>query len=486
MKKLLILAFFSSLLFSCGKKEIEKTIIAGKLHNDYKGPIELVSDKPYDYGWQDSAAVSGEVDENGVFNLSLQIEEPGLYQLNFGNSHLIWGVFLIPGDSLHIDIYDEKDNIFNGSGKIVKGNRFFEMFMRTFGDRDETFYQYAFNPESAKAFQYLDSINNAKMELLNQINKDAIPQIVQDYVYDYIRFSDAETKIYHVLLGKFWNRFPSDITNVDSILSFTDDKSYLEPKYPGSYAYLSYISRYSNLLGSKLRESDTSLKSLDYKEYYKVFLDLLNEELEGTAREVAIYDNLQSQTDWIDTPEQLEMIQGWLKKFKDNKWDKYLTKLLEDKINARLPFMPGKPAPDFTLPDTSGKMVSLKDFRGKIVYIDFWGTWCGPCIGEIPHLKEIEKKFHDNEDIVFLSIALDNDVEAWKKFIAAKELGGIQLFAEGAFGNKTPQDYAISGVPTFMLIDKEGKFISSSAERPSNPKLLEKLNEILGITKKID
>lgn len=136
-------------------------------------------------------------------------------------------------------------------------------------------------------------------------------------------------------------------------------------------------------------------------------------------------------------------------------------------------FRPGADAINFTYPDAFGKLVSLSDFKGKVVLVDVWATWCGPCVKEIPYLKALEKEFH-NKDVVFLSVSIDEkkDEGKWKKFIVDSELGGIQLLAGGG-GTLISKAYHISGIPRFMLFDKNGKIIEIDAARPSDPKLKE-------------
>lgn len=143
-------------------------------------------------------------------------------------------------------------------------------------------------------------------------------------------------------------------------------------------------------------------------------------------------------------------------------------------------FKTGQEAINFSYPDVSGKIVSLSDFKGKLVLVDVWATWCGPCIKEIPYLKALEKAFHD-KDVAFLSVSVDQqkDLEKWKKFIADEQLGGIQLFAGG--GNTVISTaYKITGIPRFMLFDKKGNIIEVDSPRPSDPKLKEILNKYVG------
>lgn len=137
----------------------------------------------------------------------------------------------------------------------------------------------------------------------------------------------------------------------------------------------------------------------------------------------------------------------------------------------------GEAAIDFTYPDIDGNMVSLSDFKGKCVYVDVWATWCGPCKAEIPYLKELEKSFH-GKDIVFLSVSVDDNKEAWEKMIKEKELGGVQLFANG-WSTEIMKNYSINGIPRFMLFDKDGNIISLDASRPSNENTSKMLTQSL-------
>ncbi len=131
-------------------------------------------------------------------------------------------------------------------------------------------------------------------------------------------------------------------------------------------------------------------------------------------------------------------------------------------------------AADFTYPDVNGKMVSLSDFKGKVVLVDVWATWCGPCRGEIPHLKKLEEEMH-GKDVVFLGVSVDEakDKQKWLDFIEKEGLKGIQLLASG--WSKITKDYKINGIPRFMVFDCNGNIVSVDAPRPSNPALKEML-----------
>tara|TARA_B110000908_G_scaffold42859_1_gene52169 strand:- start:26 stop:1003 length:978 start_codon:yes stop_codon:yes gene_type:complete len=133
----------------------------------------------------------------------------------------------------------------------------------------------------------------------------------------------------------------------------------------------------------------------------------------------------------------------------------------------------GEAAIDFTYPDKEGNEFSLSTFKGSLVYIDVWATWCGPCKAEIPSLKELEHDYHNN-NITFLSVSVDTDKEAWLNMVAEKQLGGVQLWANG--WSAITKSYAINGIPRFMLFDTDGNVISLNAPRPSSDEIRELLD----------
>ena len=129
---------------------------------------------------------------------------------------------------------------------------------------------------------------------------------------------------------------------------------------------------------------------------------------------------------------------------------------------------------DFSYPNISSEIISLSSFRGRLVYIDVWATWCGPCIAEIPSLERLQKDY-ENKDIVFLSVSVDTDKEAWEKMLTEDQLGGVQLWADG--WSQITKSYAIFGIPRFMLVDKSGELIAVDAPRPSSNEIRSMIDE---------
>ncbi len=161
---------------------------------------------------------------------------------------------------------------------------------------------------------------------------------------------------------------------------------------------------------------------------------------------------------------------------------------IESRVNVSEELKPGTPSPTFVnYENLAGGFSSLSDFRGKYVYIDFWTTWCGPCLKEFPTLKELETEYA-GRNIEFVYISLEapqdhgNDPDearaAWRTFVQERELGGVQLFSDHNFDSEFIKDYKIEFIPRYVLIDPEGNIVSPDAPRPSNPTLIELFDEL--------
>jgi thiol-disulfide isomerase/thioredoxin len=153
---------------------------------------------------------------------------------------------------------------------------------------------------------------------------------------------------------------------------------------------------------------------------------------------------------------------------------------ITEKYSGLIKLTKGQPSPKFVnYENHKGGTTSLDDLKGKYVYVDVWATWCGPCIRQIPFLKEIENKYHD-KNIVFVSMSVDaeNDHEKWKQMVEEKELGGIQLFADNSNKSQFYTDYGIVGIPRFILIDPEGNIVDSGAPPPSSSNLVKLFDEL--------
>ncbi|MGO9015624.1 MAG: peroxiredoxin family protein [Dissulfurispiraceae bacterium] len=135
-------------------------------------------------------------------------------------------------------------------------------------------------------------------------------------------------------------------------------------------------------------------------------------------------------------------------------------------------------APDFTLPDVHGKKVSLSEFKGNVVILNFWATWCGPCKAEMPSLNNLYLEFK-NKRLVVLAISVDPTERPVLSFIADKKLALPVLM------DKTKEvyfdSYAVMGLPTTFIIDKNGVLIQKilGEQDWDSPQMKEKILNLL-------
>jgi thiol-disulfide isomerase/thioredoxin len=112
-----------------------------------------------------------------------------------------------------------------------------------------------------------------------------------------------------------------------------------------------------------------------------------------------------------------------------------------------------KKVPEITLKDTSGKEIKLSSLKGKVVLIDFWASWCGPCRRANKHLKKLYDKYKD-QGLEILSISVDDSKSAWKKAIKDDKTGWLHVIDEINLASS----WNIQFIPTTYLVDKEGNF----------------------------
>ena len=140
----------------------------------------------------------------------------------------------------------------------------------------------------------------------------------------------------------------------------------------------------------------------------------------------------------------------------------------------------GKVAPEFSFPTPDGKnKLGPQDFKGKILVLDFWASWCGPCRAEIPHLKEAYKEY-STKGVAFFSVSIDKDDAAWRKAMKEENMPWAQAQAPKA-GKDVMKQYQFSGIPYILVLDEEGKIVAKNLRGKA---LTDKLEELLSGKKK--
>ena len=197
--------------------------------------------------------------------------------------------------------------------------------------------------------------------------------------------------------------------------------------------------------------------------------DLAKQKLQGRVRY------------WFLAGELRDGIRRGFEAYVDARWQSFeesnpfpeYTETLQAELNKLSMLQPGQPAPDFTLNDLDGQPVSLSQFKGKVVLLDFWASWCSPCIADLGILRKIKERVA-TQPVVFLNISLDANEAAWKQAIAKHEIKGVHVRSE-----QVAQAYNVSGIPRYYLVDPQGLIVEDRLRLFDTDEVVEKINKHL-------
>jgi len=454
MKKLLCIAFAIA-LFGC-KDEVtpDYAIISGKIINKPAGDLTINS-------------------EDGNFKETLTVTADGKFTDTLNTdikSYIIFDgvnpVFINtePGYNLNIT-YDAKnfDNTISISGVGSEINNYLiakakkekelrsksaEIFVQTEADYKTTMLDFKKSQE--------DLLNITKGLPSNFITKEK-----RNLNYSYLNKLNTYER------GHRYFTKNEEFNVSESFLKEVEDLNYSNAEdFKFSNDYKIIVSDYYTNIANKLSENDSITGSMAF---LKTASGIENEIIKNKL----LFDYANFNMSYVDDADMF--YNAYLKLSTNEKNNAIVTKT----YNKLMALTKGKPSPKFiNYENYTGGNLSLEDLKGKFVYVDVWATWCGPCIQQIPYLKEVEEKYR-GKNIEFVSISIDKvtDHEKWKAMINEKQLKGIQLFADKDWNSTFVQEYQIQGIPKFILIDTEGNIVDANAPRPSSEKLIELFNE---------
>lgn len=411
-------------------------------------------------------------DANGVTSVVLADVQPDYATLRCGKMPVL--VYVEPGKSFELSFKEEENNglpVFTGEGAVKNNYLNSQPFHNIQVDYklDESAFVKTLEEQEASLLSYLAA---QKFE----------PQFVE-----------KEKKRIHYLCYSHLPRYP--LSHEISLLNF---ELLLQGK-PASEASYTPSERFYELLEQEIGEEPLLIQVPDYQ---STLIEAINVLAARGAESSQPLLGLKKQLAYIqqhyDDPAILEFtIDHFIMEYvnengigDENEYiDLYMDKVksssrraaFEELCDKWRPVSKGQPSPTFKYLDINGKEVSLEDLKGKYVYIDIWATWCGPCCGEIPHLQKLEHQYA-GRNIHFVSISCDKDKAAWEAKVKKDNMGGIQLHTGGdnTFLD-TYRTLGVTGIPRFILLDKEGKIIDAFMTRPSDPATVATFNALPGL-----
>ncbi|MEP5338128.1 MAG: TlpA disulfide reductase family protein [Algibacter sp.] len=307
---------------------------------------------------------------------------------------------------------------------------------------------------NANYVSYLDSFPNMQKEFAKKERKEL-------HYYNLLtlfRYEATHIRYTKKTDFKVSESFKNQLNEID----FYDIDEY---KIKGSYKKL--VDEYFRTKSSELAEKEGVNK---YLARLTVYGEIPNDEIKNTLLLTAANSDIKLTNNKEE----------YFKAFKAVSTSAENNEKIKEKYESLVKLNKGYPSPIFTdYVNHAGGTTSLSDFKGKYVYIDVWATWCGPCLKEVPALKEVEKQYH-GKNIEFVSISIDVEKAhgKWRKMVTNKELAGVQLLADKNWQSEFIKGYQINGIPRFILIDPNGNIVSPNAPRPSSAELMTLLNQL--------
>jgi thiol-disulfide isomerase/thioredoxin len=196
----------------------------------------------------------------------------------------------------------------------------------------------------------------------------------------------------------------------------------------------------------------------------------------GKVRQIALYLNMRNSLRNCRSFEELHNegngFPAFISALENKDQQAELQRLLESKGTELAKTQIGLPAPLFDAKDSSGKICHIADYNGKVIYIDLWASWCAPCRGETPYLKSLYEKYKGDDRIAFVSVAVQDSPDNWKKAMLEDKPTWTQLLDTDG---QVQSSYVANSIPKFILVDKQFKIVSFDAPPPSDTTNLERL-----------
>lgn len=457
-----------ALLCTIGMHAQEKrTVVRGRFKGDIPKTVSFQTYRSIlDYIEGEHLTMETAPGPDGSFGFSIGTETPLNFHMLRDGDWLFYNKYLGPGDSLYI-VFDKNSTTFEGRCEECIGFQF--AYDRKFNNKDAVAaYQQVWKTLPKYAFaEYMKKRHDDHIRFFDEYFADKeYPALFKrtyiadedlDFAIDMVQFCWRSQYGKNSLLDTSYRAYMKglDFNNPEYFLSHRYGHFLRELPY-GLWSCLetSRGTEYYKKNGLQIRDSIAKSyfkgKAYDYALY-----QILNDRIKGLEASVGEpgFDNFYRHTDTALT------ILG--KGFNDKALYKRTKERLADIKRKNIP------APDFTATDMNGKTVHLSDYKGKVVYIDFWGINCAPCVAELPHIKKMQQKYKDNENLVLLYVCLDNKPYV-EKFIKEKEFDGIHWYDGKSFASDAARKYKISSIPRYVLVNKKGMLVTANAPRPSN------------------
>ncbi|MDQ6479550.1 TlpA disulfide reductase family protein [Dyadobacter sp. LHD-138] len=415
------------------------------------------------------------LDSTGKGVVEVAVKEPFFAFINNGKN-IAAGILILPGQNFQIRSDEAGTKLslrFEGDGAAV--NQVYYEMQQVSSVFNKWNGSYSFRLEANEFLKAKDSLQRSYDQLLGKLKTD--PEISAEKLDLLKRHADMHVIFYqyNFAAGKDFAEIPLSVREV--VENFPVDTIALKV---GVFDYgLIGGFFYNNQISNAIYEENEKVgaDTLD-----AIFPALVENKIKASHYPKSVEDFLRVKSASVQialnglTPD-LRMLAKTLEQQVPSK--EYKSVLRED-VDRWEKIGPGKPAPNFSGITPDGKQLALSDLRGKVVYVDIWATWCGPCISAFPDSKKVQAAFKGNDRIAFLYVSVDRDTLAWKKMVVGGKVpDGIHILS----GTDKPESvwnlYHVWGIPRYLLIDERGRMVATHAAHPSTGNAQEKLRKVL-------
>ena len=409
-----------------------------------------------------------ELEKSGIYYIFYRMQKPDLITFELSDT---FKTLTIPRDTLCIKVNMHIDANGNKSLQCNINNKFYEYYQRKnerFGFYDlaefvnsQFEYLHTSKIELAKYYEVIHAINKLAKENLNFLTsfKKGLPKW-------FYKFEEANIFYGAALQKDLLNSRLSTNCAIDNPIASIEINN---PDAILSSNYYCFIQNYlfNAIPINEIALNGTKLTVKELQAHSKVLDSALDEQIKDYYISCKLSDLYYSASSMEDInmadlfiSSNYPLMSEDKKRFID--FEKYTITSKLKKSHLRS----GEKAPDFYLKDINEKSYNLSILKGKYLYINFYATWCSPCIQDIPLINDLAQKMA-GEPFVIVNICLDDNKEKWIKLVQKQNLHGINLICKGNWVKILKEGYNISSVPHFALIDKNGMIIYNKCEGPA-------------------
>lgn len=445
-------------------------VLTGKINGKTADSVAVsVREHPLDPKEQLTYAA---VSDRGEFRLALKVNGPTKADLVYGDD--VAGLWLEPGTNMDVRFKGEDlASSVKFKGKGAEANTYLADFDENFVENDG----FQVLPDNINLYEapflhFLDYRQKEEQKFMRNVEEDANvsaafrnymkAELMYSYANDRLTFQDLREQVVSTENRLKMSPTYYDFLNDPALIN--NESALLNENY--QEFLINYVHYAATAAGHKKGDP----------EFYQVCYNLAKEKLRGPARAILAGRVLQESFRFGHVKQSAAMLDDFRAAI--DPANKYYP-LLKADFDAHKDFAIGSPAPDFRLVSATGDTVSLQDFRGKLVYLNFWRTTSGLALRDLPYAQELFKKFN-GQNIVFVNVALDENEPAWKQLVTSKKLTGTHLRAPGGQRGPLARAYMLQEVPAYFLIAEDGTFLNTKPKRLSSRAAVDEIKESFG------